>query len=74
MDKISKICGDKPMIIFLSCTSKKKNYKCPAKELYSASPHTILRFKDGGNMYEDLLGRGKRQNADNICTEGGIKI
>lgn len=37
MDKISKICGDKPMIIFLSCTSKKKNYKCPAKELYSAS-------------------------------------
>lgn len=25
------------MIIFLSCTSKKKNYKCPAKELYSAS-------------------------------------
>ena len=44
-------------------------------KIFLASPHTILRFKDGVNMYEDLLGRGKRQNADNICTEGGgVKI
>ena len=25
------------MIVFISCTKKKKDYKCPARELYSAS-------------------------------------
>ena len=41
--------------------------------VFLASPHTILRFEDGVKIYEDLLGRCKRQNADNICAEGGYK-
>lgn len=42
--------------------------------VFLASPHTILRFKDGVRIYENILGGRKRQNADYIRTEGGIKI
>ena len=42
-------------------------------KIFLESPHTILRFKDGVRIYENMLGRRKRQNADYIRTEGGYK-
>ena len=43
--------------------------------VFLASPHTILRFKDGVKVYENILGRCKQKNADYIHTVGGgIKI
>ena len=38
------------MIVFISCTKKKKDYKCPAKELYSAS-----QWFRGGYRYAKSL-------------------
>ena len=44
-------------------------------KLFLASPHTLLKFKDGLKAYESILSRSKRQTKDyNSPTGGGGQV
>jgi len=42
-------------------------------KLFLASPHTLLKFKDGLKAYESILSRSKRQTKDYNSPTGGGK-